>query len=82
MSWKQSDSVRLREYLNLNNFSLLAELKNSTPILVIDGNSSVEGISLSAARKQGWEDAVAFLQSLADQPHRLDNPEAGSFTTM
>ena len=82
MDWNQSDSVRLREYLNTSNRAVIAALKAMTPKVVVDTKSKMEAVALLGARKEGFEEAISLLVTLSEVTQKQETPEAGNFTTM
>ena len=82
MDWNQSDSVRLREYLNISNWAVIAALKSMTPKVVVDTKSKMEAVALLAARKEGFEEAISLLKTLSEVLQKQESPEAGNFTSM
>jgi len=82
MDWNQSDSVRLREYLNTSHWALINALKTLTPKVVVDTDSKMESVALMGARKEGFEEAITALLTLSKVLQKQEQPEAGNFTAM
>lgn len=79
MTWEQSDSVKLREYLQKTKYRLRAYLQSRIPLTT---GTTIEEVALSAKYKEGFEFALREIDALANQEDEEKDPSAGNFTTM
>jgi len=82
MAWTQSDRVKLRRYFNGSGYALIEELKASRPKIKIDEESTVDSVALRGAKKEGWDEAIDFIQSLSDNADGEKDAFNGGFEDM
>jgi hypothetical protein len=82
MPWEQADAVAFRDYLIKNKGRVLAHMDETVPVLTVTEKSSVEGIALSGAFKEGYLKAIDTLKKLATIERRPEDASSGGFTAM
>jgi hypothetical protein len=82
MSWEQSDAVAFRDYLLKHRANLFAHMDSIAPVITITEKSTVDGIALSGAFKEGYLKAVETLKQLSIVERKQDDASSSGFTAM
>lgn len=82
MPWEQSDAVGFRDYLIKNKARIFAHLDETVPVVTITEKSTVEGIALSGAFKEGYLKAIDTIKRLSVTERRSEDASSGGFTSM
>jgi hypothetical protein len=79
MIWEQSDSIKLREYIQKSGDRLRGYLRNRIP--ACDGKT-IEEVAMTAKFKEGYEKALKEIDDMINNQEISNDPSAGTFTTM
>lgn len=79
MIWEQSDSIKLREYIQKNGDRFRLYLRSRTPLCK---GKTIEEVAMTAKFKEGYETALKEIDDMAKNQENTNDPSAGTFTAM
>ena len=80
--WTPTDAVRFREYLNQNRNNLTAHLTDTAPSITVGADSSVEGVAIQGAYKEGYLSAIQRIKEMAIIQTRPDDASTSAHISM